>query len=335
MAVSSKTPSIVLYGYESSTFTLKVRLALRIKQIPYKFVTVPSMMPRPTLRNTFNLTYRKIPVLTIGRDLYCDTSLIVEALEHFFPASEGYRSLYPPTADGRDYRPLIRGFASYWTDRPLFRVTTGLMPASIWRSAFGRDREGLIGHKIDPDKLEKKLPENLSRLDMHLSMLEPLFAGNGGNGAFVFSTRSPSLADISLYYQLEWGSDMASGRNQSNLTGGETQNTDTEGVKPVFNAQRYPGLSAWYRMFKNYVDALPAVEEKVESIEAVVKEIQDSPTLGPKSLLLPTPNTAQADLDGKCGLTEGALVSIAPDDTGRDEYVCACKPCLEDIADML
>lgn len=48
--------------------------------------------------------------------LYCDTSIILEALEHIFNDTSKYRSLYPSTADGRNYRPLIRGFASYWTD---------------------------------------------------------------------------------------------------------------------------------------------------------------------------------------------------------------------------
>ena len=82
----AKLPIVVLFGYESSTFTLKIRLAKKLKQIPYTFVAVPSMMPRPVLRDNFHLTYRKIPVLAIGKDIYCDTSLICEALEHFFPA---------------------------------------------------------------------------------------------------------------------------------------------------------------------------------------------------------------------------------------------------------
>ena len=78
------------------------------------FMTVPPMMPRPLLRDFFHLTYRKIPVLAIGRDVYCDTSIILEALEHIF--CDGFRTLYPPAADGRTNRALIRGFASYWTD---------------------------------------------------------------------------------------------------------------------------------------------------------------------------------------------------------------------------
>ena len=88
------------------------------------FLTVPSMMPRPLLRNNLHLTYRKIPVLAIGNDVYCDTSLILEALEEVF--DDGYASLYPRAADGRTNRPLIRGFESYWTDvadsQPPFKI---------------------------------------------------------------------------------------------------------------------------------------------------------------------------------------------------------------------
>ncbi|KAK3063106.1 hypothetical protein LTR53_019057, partial [Teratosphaeriaceae sp. CCFEE 6253] len=171
------------------------------------------MMPRPLLKDTFGLTYRKIPVLAIGRELYCDTSLILEALEHFFPASEGYATLYPRAADGRNYRPMIRGFASYWIDRPYFRATCGLMPGSVWRTSFGQDRAGLIGHVLDPGKLEKKIPENMSRFDMQLSLLEPMFDGAGERGAspWVFSTKKPSLADLALFYQTWWGTEVAKG----------------------------------------------------------------------------------------------------------------------------
>ena len=311
------SPIVVLFGYESSTFTLKIRLALKIKQIPYTFVAVPSMMPRPLLQNNFNLTYRKIPVLALGRDLYCDTSIIVEALEHFFPESEGYQTLYPTAEDGRNYRPMIRGFASYWTDRPLFRVTCGLMPESIWASSFGRDREGLIGHKIDAEKLGKKLPENLSKMDTQLSLLEPLCEGS--NEGFVFSTSSPSLADLSLYYQLEWGIDISSGKSSNHITAGEASNAELEGMAPVFNAQRYPGVYIWYKTMKTYLDNLTSTEETSENFDEVLKQIKDSPALGKKSLLLPTPKSTHEDLDKKCGLTKGAQVSVAPDDTGRDE----------------
>ena len=43
------------------------------------------MIPRPVLHDTFNLTYCKIPILALGREVYYDTSIILEALEHSFP----------------------------------------------------------------------------------------------------------------------------------------------------------------------------------------------------------------------------------------------------------
>ena len=214
---------------------------------------------------------------------------------------------------------MIRGFASYWTDRPLFRVACGLMPASIWRSAFGRDREGLIGHPIDADKLEKKIPENLSKLDMHLSMLEPMF-DNDDEGSWMFSTSTPSAADLSLFYELKWGSEIASGKMTEGITQGETRDGELEGAKSVFNAQRYPRLFAWYRMMERYFENLPDVETKAQAeFGDVVKAMKEAPALGKKSLLLPTPRSTVPELDAKCGLTEGALISVAPDDTGKDE----------------
>jgi len=308
-------PVVVLFGYEASPFTTKIRLALKLKQIPYNYIQVPSMMPRPVLKDTFGLTYRKIPVLAIGREFYCDTSLIAEALEHFFPDSEGYRSLYPVAADGRNYRAMIRGFASYWVERPFFRVTTGLIPSSVWRTTFGKDRSGLVGHALDADKLEKKVPQNLSRLDMQLSILEPMFTNE--DSPWIFSTTAPSLADVSFFTQLAWGNEISKGHLISNLTGGGTSDTNTDGAATVFNAQRYPGVWTWFRTMQRYLDNLDSMETKDPAFSNVLEEVKTSPTLGRRSLLLPTPRNSHAELDAKCGVAEGTLVSVAPDDTGR------------------
>jgi len=191
------------------------------------------------------------------------------------------------------------------------------MPGSVWRTSFSEDRAGLIGHTLDPDKLEKKIPENMSRFDMQLSLLEPLFDHN--DSPWVFSTSAPSLADLALYYQLWWGTEVAKGHLINSLTAGGTEDTDTEGAAAVWNAQRYPGLFTWYRTMQRYLDNLPSVENKDPALGEVVQHIKQSPSLGRRSLLLPTPRSSHADLDRKCGLVEGSLVSIAPDDTGMND----------------
>lgn len=274
------------------------------------------MMPRPLLRSTFNVTYRKIPILAIGNDIYCDTSIIIEALEHFFPSPQ-YRSLYPSAADGRNHRPLIRGFASYWTDRPLFRVATGLIPSTVWRTRFGEDRAGLIGHRLDADKLEAKVPRNLSNLDLHLSILEPIFSQGQ---EWIFSTPAPSLADISLYYQLSWGADIAAGRGVENLTGGGAGDTNNKGATEVWNDERYPGLSSWFKRFERYIDGLPVTETRTTDFEGEVLPRLQNSSGGHYSLcLLPTPKSQHEKLDHRNGLLRGKMVTVAPDDTGRNE----------------
>ncbi|KAJ7499503.1 hypothetical protein FB451DRAFT_40340 [Mycena latifolia] len=313
--IASSPPPVVLFGYPSSPFTQKTRLALRLKRIPYTFVPVPSMLPRPLLTQTFHLHYRKIPVCAIGRDLYCDTALILEALDHAFPAARGYGSLLPPAAHGRTYAPLARAFASFWTDRPLFRVTTGLVPGRVWRTRFGADRADLIGHGLDAAKLEAKVPRNLSGLDLHLSMLEPLLRGGGGE--WVFWTEAPSLADVALWAQLEWGSEIAAGRGVGDLTGGEASDADAEGAAAVFNEERYPGVMRWFERFRGYVDALPLLETRASDAGPALDELKKSRMGELEQVLVPTAAKAHLELDARNGLVEGAKVSVAPDDTGR------------------
>ncbi|OCK80763.1 hypothetical protein K432DRAFT_296993 [Lepidopterella palustris CBS 459.81] len=288
------------------------------------------MMPRPLLRDTFGLTYRKIPVLAIGRDVYCDTSLIVEALERRFEEKEGYGTVYPRAGDGKRNRGIIRGFASYWTDRPLFRVTTGLIPPTVWRTSFGADRADLIGHALDPEKLARKIPLNLSNLDLHLSLLEPQFhCGIHTGSPYIFSTPTPSLADISLYYQLTWAADIAAGRGLYNLTGGGTADADAANTSTtssfldrILSAPRYPALHRWRSSFSSYIASLPSTETHVVNPTADTAwrdGIAAQQPLEGDELLLPTPAAALAELDAALGLRKGAGVSVAPDDTGRGD----------------
>ncbi|CAA9958892.1 Glutathione s-transferase protein [Pyrenophora teres f. maculata] len=298
-------------------FTNKVRLVLQIKQVPFLYVPVPSMLPRPLLTSTFALHYRKIPVLAIGREVYCDTSLIIEALEHFFPASRGWGTIYPKVegVDGWIYRGLVRGFSSFWTDKPLFRATTGLIPPSVWATDFGKDRAQLIGHALSPAKLGSKIPQNLSDLDLHLSLLEPMFA----SGTWAIPTNTPSLADISLYYQLRWGIDIAAGRGIYNLSGGGTHDTHEDVVGQVFNQDRYPGLWRWFHAFEAYMETVPDLQTTVPESDTRWKDtLRQTPLLSDSDLLVPTGVSQHSSLDFQKGLVPGVSVKIAPDDIGRD-----------------
>ncbi|KAJ9616689.1 hypothetical protein H2200_000408 [Cladophialophora chaetospira] len=322
-------PLVVLFGYDSSLFTQKIQHVLRYKQIPYSYVTVPSMMPRPILKDNFNATYRKIPMLAINRDIYIDTSIICEALEHRFPESSGssYRSLYPPTISGARNRASIRGMVSYWFDRPLFRATCGLMPTAVWQSRFGTDRAQLIGHKLDPDKLRQKMPEMLSEVDMHCSMLENMLGDRTSTAAnpWIFDTERPSLADIALYVQLDWGLKNSHGDYVENLTAGETRAPGDLTMDPVFNKERYPKLLHWFESVRSYLDAnaAPQLMTKVDgrddgAVSTIMQRLKELP-ITTEIPLLSTPAPAFESLDAQNGLVKGASVAIAPNDTGKGD----------------
>ena len=64
-------PQIVLYAYPESPFGQKLSQVLLLKQLPYSLVLVPRMPPRSELA-LLGVTYRRIPVLAIGNDVYLE-----------------------------------------------------------------------------------------------------------------------------------------------------------------------------------------------------------------------------------------------------------------------
>ncbi|EKG22546.1 hypothetical protein MPH_00119 [Macrophomina phaseolina MS6] len=304
-----KTPPILLFGYHSSLFTRKARLALHLLRLPTTYLTVPSMPPRRLLLRTFALPYRKIPVLCIGaRDLYVDTTLITEALESRF--AHRTRTLFPADERGRTRRADQRLWTRFFADAPLFRTMTGVVPPRVWRSHFGADRGQLVGHALDAGKLAAKVPRNIAQLDSWLSVLEEQVraeeGGGGGEGRaeppspWLRGTARPALADLALYAQLDWGLGIAVGAGVGDLTAGAAvdgcaapdvlRSSSFDPASPaereaagenararewlsgVWTPSRYPALWRWFHAFRAYVEALPGLEEVVDGVSDGEKE---------------------------------------------------------------
>ena len=69
----------ILHHYPMSPFAEKARLMLGFKGLAWQSVYIPSVMPKP---DVVALTggYRRTPLLQIGADIWCDTSLIATVL---------------------------------------------------------------------------------------------------------------------------------------------------------------------------------------------------------------------------------------------------------------
>jgi glutathione S-transferase len=102
-------PELILHHYPRSPFSEKIRLLLGHKQLAWKSVVIPAISPKP---DVVALTggYRRTPLLQVGCDIYCDTALIADVLEHLAPT---------PTAYPEPEKGMSRILAQ-WADSTLF-----------------------------------------------------------------------------------------------------------------------------------------------------------------------------------------------------------------------
>ncbi|TAL72022.1 MAG: glutathione S-transferase family protein [Burkholderiaceae bacterium] len=184
---------LILHHYPTSPFSEKVRLILGYKKLAWKSVVVPPIMPKP---DVVALTggYRKTPFLQIGADIYCDTALICDILEHRQPTP----ALYPAHNKG-----LARVLAQ-WADSTLFwtamaynfspagaaQVFPGATPESMKAFAEDRAKMRVAVPRMPPPDAAAACKSYLRRL---ANMLEeqPFLLG-----------AAPCIADFAAYHPL-------------------------------------------------------------------------------------------------------------------------------------
>src|SRR5262245_37021673 len=100
---------LIFHHFDTSPFSEKVRLVFGFKQLTWRSVKVPVMLPKP---DVVALTggYRRTPILQIGADVYCDTALICRAIEQRAPQP----TLFPPAASA------LQHIVAQWADSALF-----------------------------------------------------------------------------------------------------------------------------------------------------------------------------------------------------------------------
>ena len=104
---------IILHHYDISPFSEKIRRILAYKQLSWRAVEQPIMAPKPEL-TPLTGGYRRIPVMQIGADIYCDTALIARRIEALHPspsilpgALAGQISLLEDWADHRLFMQVV------------------------------------------------------------------------------------------------------------------------------------------------------------------------------------------------------------------------------------
>ncbi len=185
------TPQLILHHYPESPFSEKVRLVLGAKQLAWHSVRVPSVSPKP---DVVALTggYRRTPFLQVGADIYCDTALICDVLEHVQPEP----ALYPPHLKG------AARILAQWADTTLFwaamayniqpRSAAGLFPSEEIARVFLADRQAMRHNQtqLRPQDAASAYRSYLRRL-----------AHMADEHDFLFGAQ-PCVADFSAYHPL-------------------------------------------------------------------------------------------------------------------------------------
>ncbi len=186
-------PDLILHHYDLSPYAEKIRLVFGLKDLPWRSVIQPMILPKPDL---VPLTggFRRTPVLQIGADIYCDTALIACELDRRFPEP----TLFPPGHDGLGW------MLSMWAERALFwptaRYVTGVNSDRL-PPEFHADRAAMRGHAPPTgEQLKAAAPHNRVQMEIQFRWLESLLADDRD---FLLGA-APGLGDLSVYQRLWW-----------------------------------------------------------------------------------------------------------------------------------
>jgi len=176
---------LILHHFDWSPYAEKARVLLGIKGLAWRSVQIPMVMPKPDL-TALTGGYRKTPVLQIGADIYCDTSLIARELERRHPVP----TLFPDGGPGMAY--ALASWAAKFFE-PGSGLAMGLndqLPADLLQ-----DRRDFFTN-LDFSRFQELTPHMYAQVLAHVALVEEQLA----DGRTYLSGDRPGLVDATAYY---------------------------------------------------------------------------------------------------------------------------------------
>lgn len=210
-------------------------------------------MPRPVL-DRLGIHYRRIPILAVGRDIYCDSRCIIDHLERLYTAVPrlGADETRDPHQKG-----IERILENWAFDGGLFMRTAQLIPkdATLALSqAWLDDRAELIGRKFDAESLSKTLPDALAHARLHLQIVEENLLADGRP---FFAGDKPGIADVHVGWIFDW---MMRPKERMGMR---------HAYPDVMNESKYPRTIAWVERME---EAFQAARKKQGAPERLTED---------------------------------------------------------------
>jgi glutathione S-transferase len=156
-------PEIILHQYVNSPFSEKIRKIFAHKNISWRAVEQPVIMPKPKL---IPLTggYRRIPVMQIGADIYSDTGIIIRKIDELYPEP----TIYPGGLEAAAHTMNI------FADRRMFWSTTPVIFEKLGKIVppeFLEDRSKMM-QGADFGQVALQAPDARNQLRGYLDIMD-------------------------------------------------------------------------------------------------------------------------------------------------------------------
>lgn len=184
--MSSQAP-LILFSYASSPYGQKVHLLLTAAGIDYSELPQPVVLPRPDLE-ALDITYRRIPLLAVGRDVYADSSAIIDVVLNQLGGKD---KIATSKAD--------KAFETWGNET--FKSVMPLLPAqAVNDEKFSKDRATIFPIIAKPELLQSLQPTALAELKSRLTTIEEVFLANG---PYIGGDKI-SVADVHVIWVIRW-----------------------------------------------------------------------------------------------------------------------------------
>lgn len=182
MAVNPESIPI-LFLWDFSLWANKIVAYLSLRSIPFSRCEQPVTQPRPDIAAP-GVNYRRIPILSIGRDIYCDTLLILQKLESLYPASKQHRRLGCESGDRTGV--ALERLLEKWADVVVFQAAAAVISSDLdlmKDEGLQRDREELWRRRWDKRAQDELRLKGLADMRANFDFLEDLL-GDGRVGSW-------------------------------------------------------------------------------------------------------------------------------------------------------
>jgi hypothetical protein len=229
-------PEIILFDYQYAPNAQRARNLLNLTNLPYKICEQPFVQPRPILTD-LGITYRRIPVNAIGKDVYVDNRPFLDAILNIFSDEPGVKNLVRSKHDNA-YEAF--GYRMFWN-------LLDILPDTVYNETMINDRKDLFDGLSRSDYRETR-PSNIEAFKQFLDVIENEFLT--GDEPWIAGEK-PGVVDLQAVWIPKFTMETIAYKNMDGQGMGE---------------ERYPKVHKW---LKRFVDHVPENEpEKLEGDEA-------------------------------------------------------------------